>query len=85
MKNGHYSGKEFVVPSPAKGVGNWPKTYLLVEISHDKEIREITDLVAGRLYTLDQVRDVAARVVSKDAGWAAIEHDRRQRPMIAGV
>lgn len=82
MKNGHHSGKEFTVPTPAKGVGTWPKIYLLVEISHAKEIDHVTDLVAGRLYTLDQVRDVSARVISKDAGWAAIEHDRRQRPMM---
>lgn len=82
MKNGHHSGKDFVVPTPAKGVGNWSKIYLLVEISHDKEIKEVTDMVAGRLYTLDQVRDVSARVISKDSGWAAIEHDRWQRPMM---
>lgn len=82
MNNGHNSGRDFTKAVPAKGVGNWPKTYLLVEISHEKEIQEVTDLVAGRIYTLDKVRDVAARIISKDAGWAAIEHDRRQRPVI---
>lgn len=38
-------------------------TYIMLEIKHAKEIKDLTDLVAGRAYTLDGVEDVTATIV----------------------
>jgi hypothetical protein len=40
------------------------KTFVLLEIDHRKEIKDLTDLCAGRTYTLDGVTDVSARILS---------------------
>lgn len=39
------------------------KTYLLVEVSHTKDIPDLTDFVAGRVYTLDGVENADARIL----------------------
>lgn len=41
-------------------------TFILLEIKHSKPIEEITDLVAGRVYTMTHVEDVTARLIPED-------------------
>ena len=52
------------------------RTYLLVEVSHTKQLPDLADVVAGRVWTLDGVRESTAKIISQDAGWAALAHDR---------
>ena len=39
------------------------RTFLLVEVVHVKPIPDLTDLVAGRAYTLDGVEGAEARIL----------------------
>lgn len=52
------------------------RTYLLLEVSHTKPIPDLADVVAGRVWTLDGVQSSTAKIISQDAGWAALAHDR---------
>jgi hypothetical protein len=56
--------------------GKLTRSYLLVEVTHSKPIPNLTDVVAGRIWSVDGVRESSARAISQDAGWAAIQHDR---------
>lgn len=51
-------------------------TYLLLEIQHKGPIDNITDLVGGRVYSLDSVRDCTASIISKSSAWVALDHAR---------
>lgn len=42
-------------------------TYILLKIEHSKPIPSLTDIAAGRLYTLDKVEDVTAMIVSEES------------------
>jgi hypothetical protein len=42
-------------------------TYLIVEVKHDKDLPLLPDMVAGRAYTIDGVRDAAAWVSNDEA------------------
>lgn len=39
-------------------------TYILLKVEHSKPIPELTDLAAGRIYTMDKVEDVTAMLVN---------------------
>jgi hypothetical protein len=41
-------------------------TYLLLKIEHTKDIQDLTDIAAGRVYTLDKVEDVAASLLTQE-------------------
>lgn len=41
-------------------------TYILLEVTHSKDIPDLLDKAAGRAYTLDGVQDVTAREVKQD-------------------
>lgn len=72
-------GPGVVGASPVAGRGNAAKavrTYLLVEVVHTKPISDLADVVAGRVWTLDGVQSSTATLVSQNAGWAALQHDR---------
>ena len=48
------------------------RTYVLLEIEHTKDVPDITDKVAGRVYTLDNVQNTTATLLdSKTAYWMA--------------
>jgi len=40
------------------------KSYLLVEVSHTAPIPELVDLVAGRCWTMDKVREASAMLIT---------------------
>ena len=45
------------------------KTYLLLSLEHSKPIPELSDLVAGRIYTMDSIEkngECAARILTAD-------------------
>ena len=42
------------------------KTTLIVVVSHDKPIPEITDLVGGRVWTLSHVEDVTVQIATHE-------------------
>ncbi len=72
-------GPGVVGASSIVGRGNAAKatrTYLLVEVCHTKPLGNLADVVAGRVWTLDGVQSSTASVVSQNAGWAALQHDR---------
>lgn len=49
------------------------RSYVLLEIEHSKTIPDITDIVAGRVYTLDKVENTTATLLdSKTAYWMAV-------------
>ncbi len=41
-------------------------TYILLKIDHTQPIPDLTDLVAGRAYTMDKVEDVTATAITKE-------------------
>lgn len=41
------------------------KTYLTLEVTHSKPIKDLPDLVAGRIWTMDKVTGVDVVLVSK--------------------
>jgi hypothetical protein len=41
-------------------------TYLLLKIEHTKDIQDLTDIAAGRVYTLDKVEDVTASLLTQE-------------------
>lgn len=61
---------------PAKGRGPAQRTYLIVEVQHTKPINDLADVVAGRVWTLDGVQSSTATLISQNAGWWALNHDR---------
>ena len=45
------------------------KTYLLISLEHSKPIPDLSDLVAGRIYTMDSIEkngECAARILTVD-------------------
>lgn len=45
------------------------KTVLIMTIEHRKPIPDLTDIAAGRVYTLDGVTDVTAAIQDERTGW----------------
>lgn len=45
------------------------KTAILLTIEHSKPIPDLTDIAAGRVYTLDGVSDVTAAIQDDRTGW----------------
>lgn len=41
-------------------------TYILLKAEHPKPIPELTDLAAGRVYTMNSVEDVTATVIDEE-------------------
>lgn len=48
-------------------------SYLLLKVEHSKPIPDLTDIAAGRLYCLDRVDDVTARLMEPRDAVALIE------------
>lgn len=40
-------------------------SYLLLKLEHTKPIPDLTDIAAGRVYTLDRVNDVTASLIDE--------------------
>ena len=49
-------------------MGETVKTYLLLSLEHSKPIPDLSDLVAGRIYTMDSIEkngECAARILTE--------------------
>jgi hypothetical protein len=40
-------------------------TYVLLKIEHTKDIPDLTDIAAGRVYTVDKVHDASALILTE--------------------
>lgn len=48
--------------------------YIILEIQQSKDLQEITDLVAGRVYIMDGVEDCTAILVDKNKADGLMEY-----------
>lgn len=54
-------------------------TYILLKVEHSKPIPELSDIAAGRVYTLNNVDDVTAIKLTEESGrraeyWTDVEN-----------
>lgn len=52
------------------------RSYVLVEIEHSKDVPDLTDKVAGRIYTADGVEGATAILIDSNTAYRLAEAQR---------